>query len=68
MQVADIIQEAMSLPPGARFEIAEHLMLSLTQPNPDIDRAWAEEALSRLDAYKRGLTQGIPAEDVMGPF
>jgi putative addiction module component (TIGR02574 family) len=68
MQVTELIQEAMSLPPGARFEIAEQLMLSLAQPNPDIDRAWAEEALRRLDAHKRGLTQGIPAEDVLGPF
>jgi len=68
MQVADIIQEAMSLPPGARFEIAEQLMLSLALPNPDTDRAWADEALRRLDAYKSGLTHAIPAEDVLGPF
>jgi len=68
MQVTELIQEAMSLPPGARFEMAEQLMLSLALPHPENDRVWAEEALRRLDAYKRGQTQGIPAEDVLGPF
>jgi Putative addiction module component len=34
----------------------------------DIDNAWVYEAQRRLRAYECGLTQGVPAEEVLGPF
>lgn len=34
----------------------------------DIDSAWADEAQRRLRAYECGLTQGVLAEEVLGPF
>ncbi len=68
MQVNEIIQEALSLPAPARFEIAEQIMFSLVEPDPEINRLWVEEAMRRLTAYRAGLTQGVPAEEVLGHF
>ncbi|OHC65484.1 MAG: addiction module protein [Rhodocyclales bacterium GWA2_65_19] len=64
----EIIELAMQLEPSERFEVAEELLRSVEQVDPEIDRLWLEEAERRLAAYRAGKVKGIPAEDIFGSF
>jgi putative addiction module component (TIGR02574 family) len=56
----------MRLKPAERFEVAEELLRSVEEVDPEIDRLWLEEAERRLAAYRAGKVKGIPAEDIFG--
>jgi putative addiction module component (TIGR02574 family) len=62
----EIIELAMRLKPAERFEVAEELLRSVEEVDPEIDRLWLEEAERRLAAYRAGKVKGIPAEDIFG--
>ncbi len=64
----EIIELAMQLNPSERFEIAEELLRSVEDVDPEIDRSWLEEAERRLVAHRAGKVNGIPAEDIFGAF
>ena len=62
-----VFDAAMSLPAKERAELAEKLLESLddaTEQN-EIDSAWADESLSRLQAYDEGKMKGIPLDEVL---
>jgi putative addiction module component (TIGR02574 family) len=60
----EILNEALTLPPDERAEIAERLLLSLDSERQRLDALWAIEVEDRLDAYDRGEIETIPAERV----
>jgi putative addiction module component (TIGR02574 family) len=61
---AQLIQEALALPPEERAELVERLLISLDPP-PDrrIDELWAREAEDRVDAFERGEIKSVPAKE-----
>ncbi len=62
----DIMKDALSLPPGARAMLAEHLLESLdAEAQKRIDALWAEEAERRLKEIEDGVVTPIPGEEVM---
>ena len=58
-------EEARKLRPEERIALIEDLQRSLDPIDPEIDRAWAEEALDRLAAYRRGEIEAITLEEVI---
>jgi putative addiction module component (TIGR02574 family) len=64
----EIIELAMQLGPAERFKVAEELLLSVEDADPEIERCWLEEAERRFAAHRAGKLEGIPAEDVVGAF
>ena len=61
----DIIGAALTLPPGTRAMLANHLLESLDVPDqPSIDEQWAAEAERRVQEIATGQVQTIPAETV----
>jgi putative addiction module component (TIGR02574 family) len=64
-RVKSIAQEAERLPAEDRIELVEHLLSTLDKPDPEIDKAWAEESERRIDAYLRGEIPARDAEDVL---
>jgi putative addiction module component (TIGR02574 family) len=64
-RVTSIAEEAGRLPAADRIKLVEHLLTTLDKPDPDVDRAWAEESERRLDAYLRGETTARDAKDVL---
>ena len=40
-------------------------MLTHRQPDPEIDKAWVEEAERRIEALDRGETRAIPHDEAM---
>jgi putative addiction module component (TIGR02574 family) len=67
---ADILNAALTLPPGQRGELAEVLWESMDEPvapserEPEITAAWREEIARRSAAYVRGELKGIPWSQV----
>ena len=41
------------------------MLATLDKPDPEVDRAWADESERRLDAYLRGDTRARDAKDVL---
>jgi putative addiction module component (TIGR02574 family) len=63
---AQVLQTALTLPPGVRAEIAASLIKSLgEQAAADMDAAWAEEIKRRIESIDNGQVQLIPAAEVM---
>jgi putative addiction module component (TIGR02574 family) len=60
----EVFEDALSLPPAERAELADRLLTSLDAP-PDrrIDELWAKEAEDRLDAYDRGEIKAVSAQE-----
>ena len=60
-----VFEEALSLPSDERVDLVERLLQSLNLPlQPDIERAWQDEAERRVAQIMRGEVEMIPAEDV----
>lgn len=61
-----VFHAALSLPPGLRAMLAEHLFKSLDPQNQgEIDALWAELAEQRLQAIEQGEVTLIPGEQVL---
>lgn len=62
----DIIKDALSLPPGERAMLADHLLESLDwEKQKEIDALWAAEAERRNQEIDDGVVTPIPGEEVM---
>ena len=64
MSTQDMIKEALSLSPKEKSQIIEALLLSLDQPDAQIDEVWNQEVENRLDAVLDGRTKTIPFSEV----
>ena len=55
-----------ALPAAAQADLMDELLvLAIRDPDPNVEQAWAAEAERRLDAWERGETDAVPAEDVI---
>jgi putative addiction module component (TIGR02574 family) len=63
-----IVEEAEHLSASDRADLVERLLATLDRPDPEIDRAWAEECERRLDSYLRGETTALDAEEVLAKY
>ena len=62
----EILSAALSLSPGARAMLADHLFGSLDAENQKrIDAIWGEEAERRMPEIRDGKVQPIDGESVM---
>jgi len=62
----EVLTAALSLSPGARAMLADHLLESLQDESQKrIDAIWAEEAERRARAVDEGRAKLIPGEEVM---
>ena len=60
-----VLEDALSLPPAERAELADRLMSSLDPPSQGrMDLLWGEEVEERLEAFDRGEIRAVPAKQV----
>jgi len=64
----DILKEAIQLEPTEKLKLVNQLITSLDKPDKNIDTLWAEEAESRLDAYKQGKLKAVSLEEVLSKY
>jgi putative addiction module component (TIGR02574 family) len=60
-----LIDQALELPAQERAVVAEQILLSLDEPDAELDAIWASEAEDRLSAYKSGKEKAIPLADAL---
>jgi putative addiction module component (TIGR02574 family) len=63
-----ILKEAAALTPSEKARLIDQLIFSLDRPDAEIDRLWAEEAESRLEAYEQGRLKAVPLEKVLEKY
>ncbi|HSG32381.1 MAG TPA: addiction module protein [Thermodesulfobacteriota bacterium] len=64
----EILKEAIKLKPTEKAKLIDQLILSLDKPDSDLDKLWAEEAESRLEAYKRGELVAVSLKEVVAKY
>jgi putative addiction module component (TIGR02574 family) len=57
--------DALTLPPLYRAMLAEHLLNSLDQVDPEIEAAWTVEITNRIEEIDQNQVKLIPAEEVL---
>lgn len=62
--VENIIQDASALSVEDRALVIEALVRTMTPPESEIDRQWAEVARRRLDDIRSGAVETVPGEEV----
>lgn len=67
-RVKKLTEEAAKLTPLERTELVEEILASLSETDPEIDRAWAEVCEQRLDAYLRGDVDAKTADEVLSKY
>ena len=64
----DILEKAISLQPIEKAELVDTLISSLDKSDSVLDRLWANEAESRLTAYKNGELKSISLNEVLSKY
>ncbi|MEF3074828.1 addiction module protein [Methylobacter sp. Wu1] len=64
MNTQDLIDEAISLPVEERALVVDSLLLSLSQPESEIDKKWAVTAKRRLTELRSKSVEAVPGEQV----
>ena len=68
-RVKRLTEEIRKLPPEEQADLIDELLvLTYREPDPEIDKAWAEEAKDRLEAWRRGELTSRPAADVLAKY
>ena len=62
----ELLEKALELPPDDKMRLIEVLVESLDQPDASIQKKWLQEALARLEAHRKGETEGIDEDKVFG--
>jgi putative addiction module component (TIGR02574 family) len=58
MQTAkQLCDQALQLPPEERMALVDQILDTLDERDSSLDAQWAQEAQSRLTAYRRGEVQ-----------
>ena len=60
-----LMGKALTLPPLYKAMLAEHLLNSLDEVNPEIELAWKAEIAKRIEAVDEGKVALVPAEEVL---
>ena len=64
----DILKEAISLRPSEQAKLVDQLISFLDKPDSELDKLWAEEAESRLGAFKNGKLKSISLKEVLSKY
>ena len=63
-----ILEEAINLKPVEQAKLVDNLIAVLDVSNPELDKMWADEAESRLNAYKNGKLKAVSLKEVLSKY
>jgi putative addiction module component (TIGR02574 family) len=63
-----LCDQASQLPPEERMALVDQILDTLDERDSSLDVQWAQEAESRLAAYRRGEAQAIPLNEVISKY
>ena len=62
--VEELAKKARSLPPEERVRLAEELLATVQEVDPDVEAAWEEEIRRRVAEIESGTAKLVPADEV----
>jgi putative addiction module component (TIGR02574 family) len=62
--VDELARKARALPPEERVRLAEELLATVHEVDPEIEAAWDEEIKRRIAEIDSGKAKLVPAEEV----
>jgi putative addiction module component (TIGR02574 family) len=62
--VDELSRKARALPPEERVRLAEELLATVQEVDPEVEAAWDEEIKRRIEEIDSGRAKLIPAEEV----
>jgi putative addiction module component (TIGR02574 family) len=62
--VDELSRKARALPPEERVRLAEELLATVQEVDPEVEAAWDEEIKRRIAEIDSGKAKLIPAEEV----
>jgi len=65
MKTKELLAEISDLPVEERAKIADGILKTLNQPNPEIDVRWMEEVEQRANEVESGEVEMISGDEVM---
>jgi len=64
-EAAQILNEALELPPEQRAALADSLLNSLdTEVDAEVEQAWQDEIERRIESVRNGTAEMVPWEEV----
>jgi putative addiction module component (TIGR02574 family) len=60
----ELSRKARALPPEERVRLAEELLATVQEVDPEVEAAWDEEIKRRIAEIDSGKAKLIPAEEV----
>jgi putative addiction module component (TIGR02574 family) len=63
-----LCDQASQPPPEERMALVDQILDTLDERDESLDAQWAQEAESRLAAYRRGEVQAIPLNEVIAKY
>ena len=64
----EITAKIHALPDIEKLKVLDSITAELDQPDPNLDRIWAEEARKRWAAYRERRIPAVPYEEVMAKY
>ena len=65
-KVSEILEEARQMPYGERAELIEQLIADTAKDlDPEIEKAWGDEAMRRIAEIESGKAKGIPLDEAL---
>lgn len=62
--VEELARKARALPPQERVRLAEELLATVHEIDPEVEAAWGEEIRRRIAEIDSGKAKLVPAEEV----
>jgi len=62
--VEELSRQALSLSPEERIQLAQELLATVQEVDPEVEAAWDEEIRRRVAEIEDGTVKLIPAEEV----
>jgi putative addiction module component (TIGR02574 family) len=63
-----LCDQALQLPPNERLSLVDQILDTLDACDHSVDSQWAQEAESRLAAYRNGEVHAIPLNEVIAKY
>lgn len=63
-----LFQNAIALEQEDKLRLIDQLLLSMQPANREVDKRWAMEAESRIDAYDNHQIESVPVSEVLSKY
>jgi len=64
----ELIKRIRKMPDIEKLKLVDSILRELDMPNPEVDKAWSDEAVKRWKAYREGNASSVSYADAMKKY